>query len=278
MTGLPHRLLVLCVAAAAAGCGSGSPGPQTSAPPAAASLTGAIVDLSHAYGADTVYWPTAEKFKLSPVASGVSAAGYYYAANTFATSEHGGTHIDAPVHFAEKRNAVDEIPLDQLVGPAVVIDISAACDKNADYLMVVSDVDAFERAHGRIPDGSIVLVRTGYSSRWPDAARYLGTAERGEQAVPKLHFPGVDAAAAGFLLRERKLHALGIDTASIDYGQSKTYDTHRLLYEANVPGLENLTSLDRLPPTGAFVVALPMKIKGGSGAPLRAIALVKDVK
>jgi kynurenine formamidase len=141
--------------------------------------------------------------------------------------------------------------------------------------MTVADIEAFERAHGRIPAGTIVLVRTGYSSRWPDAERYLGTAERGQAAVAKLHFPGVGAAAAGFLLNERKLRALGIDTASIDYGQSTSYDTHRLLYEANVPGFENLNALDRLPPTGALVVALPMKIKGGSGAPLRAIAFVK---
>ena len=276
MKRLSRRVVLLCVAAAVAGCAGPTPTEQTPASSApAAAMTGKVVDLSHAYGEDTVFWPTAEKFKLNVVAHGVTPAGFYYEANTFSTSEHGGTHIDAPVHFAEKRHAVDEIPLEHLVGAAVVIDITAACEKNPDYLMTVADVEAFERAHGRIPDNSIVLVRTGYSLRWPDAARYLGTAERGQQAVAKLHFPGVDAAAAKFLLQERKLRALGIDTASIDYGQSTTYDTHRLLYEANVPGFENLNALEKLPPTGAFVVALPMKIKGGSGAPLRAIAFVK---
>lgn len=277
MTRYTCGLASLCLVSALAGCGNPpGPAPQTAALPAASPFAaGAVIDLSHAYGEDTVFWPTAEKFKLTVVAHGVTAAGFYYEANTFSTSEHGGTHLDAPVHFAEKRHAVDQIPLERLIGPAVVIDISAACERNADYLMTVADVETFERAHGRIPDDSIILVRTGYSSRWPDAARYLGTAERGPQAVAKLHFPGVDAAAANFLLRERKLRALGIDTASIDYGQSTTYDTHRLLYEANVPGFENLNALDKLPPTGAFVVALPMKIKSGSGAPLRAVAFVR---
>jgi kynurenine formamidase len=235
---------------------------------------GTIVDLSHAYGPDTVFWPTAERFELEVLAAGVTPGGFYYAANKFSTAEHGGTHVDAPVHFAEGRQSVDEIPLERLVAPAVVIDVTAATERDADYRASVADIEAFERAHGRIPDGSIVLVRTGFSLRWPDAARYLGTAERGPDAVAKLHFPGIAAAAARFLLDERKIGAVGIDTASIDHGQSSTYETHRVLYEANVPGLENLNALDRLPATGAFVVALPMKIKGGSGAPLRAIAIV----
>jgi kynurenine formamidase len=235
---------------------------------------GTIVDLSHAYGADTVFWPTAEKFALEPVAAGRTEAGYYYAANNFRTAEHGGTHIDAPVHFAEGRQAVDAIPLDHLIGPAVVVDVNTAAEQDPDYLVGVDDLEAFETVHGRIPDGAVLLIRTGYSSRWPDAARYLGTAERGAAAVADLHFPGLDPEAARWLVANRAIHAIGIDTASIDRGQSTTYDAHRVLYEANIPGLENLTSLDRLPPTGAFIVALPMKIAGGSGAPLRAIAIV----
>ena len=248
-----------------------------SAPPPVVTTTakmGAIVDLSHAYGPDTIFWPTAEPFRLQVVADGVTPAGFYYAANNFTTAEHGGTHVDAPVHFAKGRHAVDEIPLEQLVGPAVVVDVREAAAANPDYLMTVADIDKFELTSGRIPDAAILLVRTGYSSRWPDAARYLGTAERGAEAVPKLHFPGIDPVAAKWLVANRKIHAIGIDTASIDFGQSTTYDTHRILYEANIPGLENLNALDRLPATGATLVALPMKIKGGSGAPLRAIAIL----
>jgi kynurenine formamidase len=235
---------------------------------------GEIVDLSHAYAADTIFWPTAEPFRLEVVYDGVTEAGYYYAANNFCGAEHGGTHVDAPVHFAEGRQSVDQIPLELLIGPAVVVDVKLAAEEDVDYLVGVADLEAFEAAHGRIPDGAVLLIRTGFSSRWPDAASYLGTAERGEMAVRKLHFPGVSPQAASWLLEQRSIHALGIDTASIDYGQSSRFETHRILFDANIPALENLDALDRLPPTGAFIVALPMKIAGGSGAPLRAIAIV----
>ena len=235
---------------------------------------GEIVDLSHAYDANAIFWPTAEAFRLDKVADGVTPGGYYYAANNFFTSEHGGTHLDAPVHFAQGRQTVDEIPLERLVGPAIVIDVSAATSADADYQIVVQDFERWEQQHGQIPPDSLVLLRTGYAQRWPDAARYLGTAERGEAAVAKLHFPGLHPDAARWLVANRAVSAIGIDTASIDYGQSTQYESHRVLYERNIPAFENLASLDRLPPTGATVVALPMKIKGGSGAPLRAIALL----
>jgi kynurenine formamidase len=272
MTHLRAPVLVL-FAAALVNCAA-PPAPAPAPGPAAPFPNGTIVDLSHAYGEDTVFWPTADKFKLDVISAGMTPAGFYYAANKFTTAEHGGTHLDAPVHFAAGRRAVDEIPLDHLIGPAVVVDVTAASAQNADHLVTVADFEAFERSHGRIPDGAILLVRTGFSSRWPDAARYLGTAERGAAAVPMLHFPGIDPAAATWLVANRAIHAVGIDTASIDYGQSTTYESHRILYDANIPGLENLNALDTLPPTGAFIVALPMKIRGGSGAPLRAIAIV----
>ncbi|HUF47609.1 MAG TPA: cyclase family protein [Vicinamibacterales bacterium] len=256
--------------------GAGCSAPPVAVAPPAAFPAGALVDLSHDYGADTIFWPTADPFRLDVVADGMTPAGFYYAANTFATSEHGGTHLDAPVHFAEGRQAVDQIPLERLIGPAVVIDVNPAAEQDPDYQVTVADFEAFEAVHGRLPDGVIVLVRTGYSSRWPDAARYLGTAARGPEAIAHLHFPGIDPAAARWLVAERSIDAVGIDTASIDYGQSTLFESHRILYEANIPGLENLTALDRLPPTGALVIALPMKIRGGSGAPLRAVAIVPE--
>ena len=244
-------------------------------PPAsiAAWPAGAIIDLSHDYSGDTVFWPTAESFTLDKVAEGMTEKGYYYAANNFASSEHGGTHIDAPVHFAKGHRGVDAIPLEQLIGPALVIDVTAASDKDADYQISVADLTGWEREHGAIAAEAIVLFRTGFSRRWPDAARYLGTAERGDAAVAKLHFPGLHPDAARWLV-ERRIHAVGLDTASIDYGQSTMYESHRILYERDIPAFENLTNLDRLPARGAYIVALPMKIKGGTGAPLRAIAIL----
>jgi kynurenine formamidase len=232
------------------------------------------VDLSHAYDAQAIYWPTADRFRLDKVADGMTPAGYYYASNNLFTSEHGGTHLDAPVHFAQGRHTADQVPLERLVGPGIVVDVTAAAIHDADYQVSVADLEAWEREHGSIGPDVIVLLRTGFSRRWPDAAAYLGTAERGEAAVPKLHFPGLHPDAARWIVANRLIKAIGIDTASIDYGQSAQYESHRVLYEQNIPAFENLTALESLPARGASVVALPMKIGGGSGAPLRAIAIV----
>jgi kynurenine formamidase len=234
---------------------------------------GQLVDLSHAYDANAIFWPTADPFRLEKVADGITPAGYYYAANNFFTSEHGGTHIDAPIHFAQGHQAVDEIPLNRLLGEAVVVDVTSASEANPDYQVSVADFQRAERG-GQIRPDAIVLIRTGFSSRWPDAVRYLGTAARGAEGAAQLHFPGLHPDAAKWLIAERRIKAIGIDTASIDYGPSTLFETHRLLYERDIPAFENLTSLDRLPERGAYIVALPMKIRGGSGAPLRAIAIV----
>lgn len=247
--------------------------PACSPAPPTNPLNGTVVDLSHEYSDRAIYWPTAESFRLDKVADGMTPQGYYYAANNFASAEHGGTHVDAPVHFAQGKWNVDQIPVQQLLGDAAVIDVSAAAATQPDYQVTVADLEAWEKTHGSV-NGTIVLIRTDYSKRWPDAAKYLGTAERGEGAVPKLHFPGIHPETAKWLAGNRSVKAVGIDTASIDFGQSTLFETHRVLYDRNIPGLENLSNLDRLPARGATLVALPMKIKGGSGAPLRAIALV----
>jgi kynurenine formamidase len=263
------RVFMAAVAATLTMACSPAPAPLRFALP-----VGQIVDLSHAYDGQAIFWPTAEPFRLEKVADGVTAAGYYYAANNFFTSEHGGTHIDAPVHFAQGHQTVDQIPIDRLLGEAFVIDVTAQAGQNPDYQVTSDDFQGWERAHGPIPAGGIVLLRTGFSSRWPDAVRYLGTAERGEAGAAKLHFPGLHPEAARWLMANRSIKAIGIDTASIDYGQSMLFESHRLLYAGDIPAFENLTALDRLPPRGALVIALPMKIKGGSGAPLRAIGIV----
>jgi kynurenine formamidase len=242
--------------------------------PAVTFPTGEIVDLSHTYDSQTIYWPTAEGFQLRRDADGVTPAGYYYAANSFFTSEHGGTHIDAPVHFAEGHQTVDKIPLDRLIGAAVIVDVTQQSADNADYQVSVADFQRFEQDHGAIPKDAIVLLRTGFSTRWPGTQRYLGTTLRGEEGARSLHFPGLHPDAASWIVANRPIRAIGIDTASIDYGPSTLFESHRALYEHDIPAFENLTALDRLPITGAYVIALPMKIGGGSGAPLRAVALL----
>jgi kynurenine formamidase len=233
-----------------------------------------IVDLSHGFGPRTLYWPTSpSRFKLESLASGQTPGGFFYAANSLSTPEHGGTHLDAPVHFAERGRSVADIPLEQLVAPAVVIDVTARAAADRDYRLSAQDVASFEKQHGAIPRGSIVLLRTGWSRHWPDAKAYLGDDTPNDAS--KLSFPSYGIDAATYLIEQRGVAALGIDTASIDYGRSTDFVVHRLAGARNVPGLENLTNLDRLPARGASVIALPMKIEGGSGAPLRAIALVR---
>ena len=265
------RVLIVIALTLSAACIYPTSGPQRVVLPPPG---GTLVDLSHAYDERTIFWPTSDPFRLEKVADGVTEAGYYYAANNFFTSEHGGTHLDAPVHFAQEGQSVEQIPLDRLVGEAVVIDVTEASARDADYQVTVEDVARAERADGTIPSGAIVLLRTGFSRRWPDAGQYLGTAERGAGAVRDLHFPGLHPDAAAWLVANRAIKAVGIDTASIDYGQSTLYESHRVLFERDVPAFENLTSLERLPPRGSSVIALPMKIGGGSGGPLRAIAIV----
>jgi kynurenine formamidase len=233
------------------------------------------IDLSHPFDASTIYWPTDERgFELQVLAAGVTPGGYYYAANRVCSAEHGGTHLDAPIHFAEGRATADRVPLDRLIAPAVVVDVSGAVAQDRDHLVTIADLERFEAAHGRIEPGTIVLLHTGYARLWPDRLRYLGTARRGAEAAAELHFPGLHPDAARWLVRERRIASVGIDTASIDHGPSRSFETHRVLSEAEVPAFENLAALEQLPPRGFWIVALPMKIGGGSGGPLRAVALV----
>jgi kynurenine formamidase len=232
-----------------------------------------LVDLSHAFGPRTLYWPTSPaKFQLESLASGKTEAGYFYSANSLCTPEHGGTHLDAPIHFAERGRTTAEIPLEQLVAPSVVIDVASQAAADRNYRLTRDDVSAFEKRHGSIRRGAIVLLRTGWSRHWPDAKAYLGDDTSGDAS--KLSFPSYGVEAARLLVEDRGVAALGIDTASIDYGRSADFMVHRIAAARNVPGLENLTNLDQLPARGAVVIALPMKIEGGSGGPLRAIALV----
>ncbi|HKE55577.1 MAG TPA: cyclase family protein [Pyrinomonadaceae bacterium] len=233
-----------------------------------------VVDLTYAFDADSVYWPTAETFKLETDSEGITDKGYYYSAYRFSAAEHGGTHLDAPVHFAKGKNSVDQIPVDQLMGPGLIVDVTAECAGNPDYLVSTNDFQNWERKNGAIPAGSIVLLRTGYGQYYPDRKKYLGTDERGAAAVAKLHFPGLDPEAARWLAKNRSIKAIGLDTASIDRGQSTLFESHRVLFENNIPAFENVANLGQLPVKGFRVIALPMKIKGGSGGPLRIVAIL----
>lgn len=237
--------------------------------------SGRWIDLTHAFNERSIYWPTAAPFRKTTVAHGHTPGGWFYSAHDFSAAEHGGTHIDAPIHFAEGGRTVDQMPLSQLTGPGFVIDVSRQSAADVDYLVSVADLEAFEAEHGRIPPGAIVLLNTGRAKLYPDPAAYMGTVDRGPEAVARLHFPGLGAEAAALLVA-RRIAAVGIDTPSIDRGQSKDFAAHVELMTHNIPAFENVADMSLLPPTGSMIVALPMKIEGGSGGPLRIVARLSE--
>lgn len=231
-----------------------------------------IVDMTYPFAEDTLHWPTAKPFTLEKVNEGTAPGGFWYASYNYSASEHVGTHLDAPFHFAQGKWTTEQIPLAKTIGSAVVIDVRKQAEKDPDYRLQNSDIRSWEKTHGRIPNGTIVLMRSGWGKFWGDRKRYFGTDQSDD--TTNLHFPGFSKEAAEFLVKERQVKAVGTDTPSIDHGPSHDFITHQIFGGANVPIFENVASLDRLPVKGATVFALPMKIKGGSGAPLRIFAVL----
>lgn len=232
------------------------------------------LDLTHAFDANSVYWPTNVPYTHDTVFYGINDQGYFYSSFKFAAEEHGGTHFDAPIHFSAHKNTIEQVPLSQLKGPGVVVDVSEKALQNRDYLVGVEDFEAWEAAYGSIPEGAIVLLYTAYGQFYHERENYLGTTLTGPASIPHLHFPGLDPEAARWLAEKRHIRAVGLDTPSIDYGQSTDFMAHRILCSHDITVYENVAHLDQLPALGAYIIALPMKIRGGSGAPLRIVAIM----
>jgi len=235
-----------------------------------------IIDLTYTFSKETIYWVTAREFELDVVYKGDTDKGYFYAANNFATAEHGGTHIDAPIHFSKTGKTVEEIPLNHLMGNAIKVDVSKNALNNPDYLVSIKDFQDWEAKEGTIPNGAIIILETGFSRYYPNKLKYMGTDQRGESAVKELHFPGLSPEAAQWLVDHRNIHAIGIDTPSIDYGQSEYFKSHVILLSKNIPAFENVANVAQLPTKGFQIIALPMKIKDGTGSPLRIIAILNQ--
>jgi kynurenine formamidase len=233
-----------------------------------------MVELTHPLGEETIVWPTSRPFEFETTFEGWTEEGYYYASRDFSGPEHGGTHLDAPIHFYEDRWTTDQIPLDHLVAPGAVVDVSESVAEDPNYRVSVNDLMDWEDAHGRIPSGAILMLHTGKGAHWPDAVAYMGTAGTGEEALAHLQFPGLHPDAARWLVEDRDVVAVGLDTPSLDYGPSTNFEAHQILFEANIYGLENVANLHELPPTGSTILALPTLLEGGTGGPVRIIALV----
>jgi len=231
--------------------------------------------MTYAFDEKTLYWPTADPFKLEKLNWGPTEGGWWYASNNYGASEHGGTHADAPIHFSEKGKTIDQIPLAEWIGPAVKIDVVSKCDANRDYLLAVEDIKQWESQYGKIPSKAWVLMYTGIGTRYyPDKKKVLGTDKSGKEAIPELSFPGFSPEAAEFLIKERKIKGIGLDTPSIDYGKSKDFKVHQICFAANKLALENIANLDKLPVKGAMLYAIPMLIRDGTGAPARVYAVL----
>ena len=239
-----------------------------------------VVDLTQPLGPDTPVIGLPPMFASSPgvsleVISRFDAKGPGWYWNTIRMGEHTGTHFDAPVHWITgkdlPRNACDTIPARRFVGPACVIDVTAEVAKNPDFLLLPEHVLAWEKSHGKIPTGAWVLLRTGWSKR-KDATSFLNVADDGP------HSPGFHQTTSELLARDRDVLGVGVETVGTDAGQAGTFDppfpNHATMHGAGKFGLASLTNLDLLPPTGAVVIAAPLKIVNGSGSPLRVLAIV----
>ena len=225
-----------------------------------------LVDLSYAINDKLVPWPGDEKAFEARVNATVEKNGYF--TRSFSMLEHYGTHLDAPVHFPPGKTTVDKIPAQKLFGPAVVIDVHAEDAHDPDYKLTVQKVLQWESKYGRIPAGAIVLLRTGWAERWPNAKLYRNQDEKGV-----MHFPGYSVDAAKLLL-QRNVSGIGCDTLSVDPGNSTDFPVHHLVLGSEKYQLENLANLDKLPSAGAFLVVAPIKLEGGSGGPARVFALL----
>lgn len=231
-----------------------------------------IIDLTYTFDSTTICWPGEGRFEHKFEAHGATPENYFYSAASYAAPEHLGTHADAPIHYSRDGLTLDQVPLASCVGPAAVVDFSDRSLKDCNATLSVNDLERYETAYCRIPDGAIVVARSGWGKYWPDAKAYMGTDKPGD--VAGLRFPGFSAEAVNWILKNRNVAAIAIDTASMDPGISKDYPVHRAWLGAGKPGFENLANADKLPPKGATIFCIPMKIGKGTGGPTRCFAIL----
>ncbi len=272
MQAIAHRLgrrefLGLAAGAAALGAAAASPlGEAAEAKRAPARGRGRnVMGLSHVLTPQFPVWPGFTPIEITTVKSH-DKDGFY--ANTWTIFEHNGTHVDAPIHFVKGKWSADEIPDEALVAPAVVIHIHDRASADPDTAVTVDNLKAWETKHGRIPAGAAVLMHSGWEVRANDQAAY-----RNADAQNVMRFPGLSKEAAEFLVKERSIAGIGVDTLSLDPGNSKDFAAHVILLGANKWGIENLANLARIPESGATVFVGVPRVKGASGGPARVVAM-----
>ncbi len=236
---------------------------------------GKILDMTYPFGSASIYWPTGKPFTSKVIFRGITKQGRWYASNDYSANEHGGTHVDAPIHFARDGRTIDRVPLHEWIGPAVKIDVTKQCAEDRDYRLSIEDIRNFEKKYQPIPGKAWVIMYSGIGTRfYPDKKKVLGTGKTGGKALPYLSFPGFSEEAVRFLVKERNITGIAIDTPSIDYGKSEDFPAHRVLCGADKLAIENIANLDKLPCTGATLYAVPMNIENGTGAPARVFAIL----
>lgn len=229
-----------------------------------------IIDLTHTIAENIPYWPEESiqnNLFHKRIISEHKESGFL--SHMINIPEHYGTHIDAPIHGDETKISVDQIPIERLASNGIVIDTEEKVKSDYDYQLEIADIQSWEKKFGKIYDKSIVIMRTGWSKYWYDAKKYLNMDNRGI-----MHFPGFSRRAIEFLINERGINGIGVETLSIDCGNSSKFEVHRSLFEANRYAIENLANIDLLPPKDFLILSLPLKIKGGSGSPARVVALI----
>lgn len=231
------------------------------------------IDLSYEVDANIPYWPSLGPYQMDVLNNGTTEGGYWFQLERISTSTHYGTHLDAPCHFSKGRWSVEQIPLDRLISTGVMVDVSEKALKDSDYQVTVEDLQEWEKRHGELPHGCILLIRTGWSKHWPNKSLYTGT---DTNDTTKLHFPGVSPQAAEWIAMHRNISGLGIEALSIDRGQERNLTSHRILAARNVYNLENVADMSELSYNGFMLHVMPAKLKGASGAPCRIIASIPD--
>nr|XP_034317591.1 isatin hydrolase isoform X3 [Crassostrea gigas] len=234
-----------------------------------------IVDLSHRQDGNSLTWPGNPSYNFTQLFRGFAELyGFWYENNHFAMPEHMGTHIDAPVHTTQGMWKTDQIPIEKLYGPGVIINVKEKVKSNPDYRVTVDDLLMWEKKYGEMPRRAVAIMNSGWSSKYPNITLVFGSPKPSNES--SFHFPSWHEDAVTWLINKRQINAVGVDTPSTDYGMSSTFPCHTILGKNRVVGMENVANLDNVPESGSTIYIPVLNIADGSGGPARVFATYDD--